>query len=144
MKPGIKFENIWHDEDMYEFKIYSSDGAYVFTHEVYVGYGTFDETISGLDAFKSQVYGGIYDLKFGSFGPEYASGAFHARFHFQDKDGIFITIRAQSEYEGFGKKNIASEAILYLVAEPAQLDNFIVSLKSLDNGITDNAHLEIA
>jgi hypothetical protein len=144
MNPGITFENIWHDEDMYEFRISSSDGASIFVHEVYVGYGTFDETIAGLDTFKDQVYGGIYDIEFGSFGPEYASGAFHARFQFQDKGKIYITIRAQSEYEDFGKKNIASEATLYLVAEPAQLDNFIVSLKSLNNGNTESAHLESA
>jgi hypothetical protein len=144
MKTGITFENIWHDEDMYEFRISSSDGASLFVHEVYVGYGTFDETIAALDIFKDQVYGGIYDIEFGSFGPEYGSGAFHARFQFQEKGKIYITIKAQSEYEDFGKKNIASEATLYFVAEPAQLDNFITSLKSLNNGNTDSAHLESA
>lgn len=51
MKPGITFENIWHDEDMYEFRIPSSDGVSLFSHEVYVGYGTFDETIVALDNF---------------------------------------------------------------------------------------------
>ncbi|WP_406667801.1 hypothetical protein [Gallaecimonas sp. GXIMD1310] len=144
MKPGITFENIWHDEDMYEFKISSCDGASVFVNKVYVGYGTFDETISALDTFKHQVYGGIYDIEFGSFGPEYASGAFQARFHFQEKGRVHITVKAQSEYEDFGKKNVASEATLYLSTEPAQLDNFIVSLKSLNNGNTNSAHLECA
>ncbi|WP_221049349.1 hypothetical protein [Shewanella carassii] len=144
MKPGITFENIWHDEDMYEFRISSSDGVSVFIHDVYVGYGTFDETIAGLDAFKSQVYGGIYDIEFGSFGPEYASGAFHARLHFQNKGKIFVSISAQSEFGDFGKKNIASEAKLYFVTEPALLDNFIASLKSLNNGDTNSVYLEIA
>lgn len=140
MKPGITFEKIWHDEDMYEFRISSCDGTSLFVNEIYVGYRTFDETISALDDFKDQVYGGLYDIELGSFGPEYASGALHARLHFQEK--IYITIRAQSEYADFDKKNIASEVTLYIVAEPAQLDNFIVSLKSLNNGHTDFAYLE--
>ncbi len=144
MKSGITFENIWHDEDMYEFRISSGDGASLFVHEVYVGYRAFDETIAALDIFKKRVYGGIYDIEFGSFGPEYASGAFHARMHFQDRGRIYITVRAQSDFQDFGKKNIASEATLYLVAEPAQLDNFIVSLKSLNNGNAKSAHLECA
>jgi hypothetical protein len=97
-----------------------------------------------LEIFKDQIYGGIYDLEFGSFGPEYASGAFHARLQFQDRGKIFISIKAQSKYEDFGKKNIASEATLYLVTEPSMLDNFIVSLKTLNNGNADSAHLEIA
>ena len=88
MKPGIIIENIWHDEDMYEFKISSSDGTSLFVHKVYVGYATVDETIAALDAFKNQVYGGIYDIEFGAFGPEYASGAFHARLHFQQKGNL--------------------------------------------------------
>lgn len=144
MRSGIKFENIWHDEDMYEFRISSSDGIATFVHNVYVGYGAFDETISGLDVFKNQIHGGIYDLEFGSFGPEYASGAFHARLQFQDRGKIFISIKAQSGYEDFGKKNVASEAMLYLVIEPSMLDNFIVKLKTLNNGNADSAHLEIA
>jgi hypothetical protein len=143
MNVGINFENIWHDEDMYELKISSSDGVSTFVHDVYVGYSTFDETIAGLESFKSQIYGGIYDLKFGSFGPEYASGAFHARFQFQKLGKIHITIKCQSDFQDFGKKNVASEASLYLVTEPSLLDNFIRSIKSLNNGKSKNAYLEI-
>ena len=142
MKPKITFENIWHDEDMYEFRISSSDGASLFVHNVYVCFATFDEIITALDIFKNQVYGGIYDLKFGSFGPEYANGAFHARLHFQGNSKIYITVIAQSEYVDFGKYTVASEAKLYLVAEAAQLDNFIINLKSLNNGNCHIAHLE--
>lgn len=142
MVPGITFENIWHDEDMYEFRISSGDGASIFSHKVYVGYGTFDKTIASLDVFRKQIYGGIYDIEFGSFGPEYASGAFHTRLQFQERGKIYITIKAQSEYKDFGKKNIASEAVLFLTTEPALLDNFIASLKSLNNGNSNSAHLE--
>lgn len=144
MEPGITFENIWHDEDMYEFEISSSDGNSTFIHRVYVGYGTYDETIKKIDIFKNHIHGGIYDIEFGSFGPEYASGAFLARLHFQEKGKIFVSVHAQSDHEDFGIKKVASEAKLYFTTEPALLDNFIVELKSLNNGNTNKACLKCA
>lgn len=142
MKSGIIFENIWHDEDMYEFRVSSSDGLSVFVNDIYVGYEIFDKTIAGLDIFKNHVFGGVYNIEFGGFGPEYANGALQARLHFQENGKIVITVKAQSEYKNFGKKNVASEATLYFVSEPAQLDNFIISLKSLNNGNTHIAQLD--
>lgn len=144
MKLGIIFKNIWHDDDMYEFLITSSDGTSVFVNKVYVGYGTYDELISNLEKFKEQIYGGIYDIAFGSSGPEYASGAFSARLHFQDRGKIYVSINAQSDFEDFGKKNVAGEMKLYFVTEPVLLDNFILSLKQLKSGQNDEAMLEIA
>ena len=144
MKPGIIFKNIWHDDDMYEFQISSSDGISTFVNEVYVGYDTYDELITDIESFKDQIYGGIYDIEFGSFGSEYASGAFNARLHFQDRGKIHVSISAQSEFEDFGKKNIASEVKLYFVTEPALLDNFISGLKQLKSDQTKEVILEIA
>ena len=144
MKQGITLKNIWHDDDMYEFQITSSDGVSTFVNEIYVGYGTFDETLTGLEKFKGQVYGGIFDIEFGSFGPEYASGAFIARLHFQDRGKIHVSIDVQSEFEDFGKKNVASEAKLYFVTEPALLDNFILDLKKINPDQSNEATLEIA
>lgn len=141
MESGITIENIWHDEDMYELKISSSDGGSIFVFKIYVDYDTFDKTISELDSFKTQIYGGIYDIEFGSFGPEYAGGAFLARLHFQDRGKIHVSIRAQSEFGYFGMKTIASEAKLYFITVPVLLDNFITELKSLNNGNRTKASL---
>ena len=144
MKSGIIFENIWHDEDMYELKISSSDGNSIFVQNVYAGYGAFDETISKLDTFKTHVHGGIYDIEFGSFGPEFANGAFQARLHFQDRGKIHVSIIAQSEFEDFGIKRVASDAKLYFITETALLDNFITELKSLNNSNRTEASLKCA
>jgi hypothetical protein len=143
MLKGITFQNIWHDEDMYEFKIISSDGTSTFINEVYVGYSSYAELIAGIDRFKSQVYGGIYDIVLGAFGPEYANGAFTARLHFQERGKIYVSIHAQSEFADFGKKNIASEAKLFFITEPALLDNFIQQLIGLKLGRTTEASLQI-
>lgn len=129
---------------MYEFRVISSDGVSIFVNEIYVGYGAYDELISGLDRFKDQIYGGIYDIELGSFGPEYASGALTARLHFQDRGLIYVSVQAQTEFVNFGKKNVASEIKLFFKTEPALLDNFIHQLKNLKAGTTNEAGLQIA
>ena len=129
---------------MYEFQITSSDGTSTFINEVYVGYGIYDEMLADIDRFKSHIYGGIYDIEFGAFGPEYASGAFMARLSFQERGKIYVSIHAQLEFRDFGKKNIAGEAKLFFTTEPALLDNFIQQLKQLKSGQIDEANLQIA
>ena len=80
----------------------------------------------------------------GGFGPEYANGAFDARLHFQNRGKILVTIKSQSDYKEFGIKNVASEATLSLISEPALLDNFIDELINLQATVTDEATLEAA
>jgi hypothetical protein len=144
MNPGIFFEKIWSDEDVVELKINSCDGYSLFSNKVYVGHPEMDELIAGLDAFRGHAYGGMYNIEFGAFGPEYANGAFHARLHFQKPGKIYVTVKAQSGFEDFGVKNVASEATLYFTSEPVLLDNFIAELRALRTGLTDEAKLEAA
>ena len=75
---------------MIELRIDVSDGTSLFSNQVYVGYSRFADVVSQLDTFKDHVHGGIFDMRFGEFGPEYASGAFHARFQFQTPEGFKI------------------------------------------------------
>ncbi len=142
MASRIFFSKIWLDDDMIELRIQVSDGQSIFANEVYVGHQDLKNVVADLEQFKNQVYGGIYDIIFGGFGPEYAHGAFHARLHFQDRGILYMTVRSQSTFQGFGKKNVASEATLYLRTEPALLDNFITELKALAEGRRDDVTLK--
>lgn len=55
-----------------------ADGMSRFANRVYVGFRALADTIADLDAFRTQIHGGILDVRFGEFGCEYANGAFHA------------------------------------------------------------------
>jgi hypothetical protein len=81
-------------------------------------------------------------MRFGDFGPEYASGAFHARFHFPEPGKLYVTCRQQSGFEDFGGKNVASEGTLHLRTEPVLLDDFLEQLKAVDAKKRDDAYLE--
>ena len=93
---------------------------------------------------KSVSLGEIYDIEFGKFGPEYASGAFHARLHF-DMEGrgqLFVTVHAESDWYTFSRTHVASRATLYLRTEPGLLDRFIEELRRVSSGTQDKAELE--
>ena len=144
MKAGIHLSRIWFDDDVVQLKIESSDGTSVFCNELYAAHQDLNDLIAGLSMFKHHVHGGIFDIAIGSFGPEYAGGAFHARLHFQPRGKMLITVHGQSEFKEFGSKIVASEATLYLWTEPALLDNFIAELDALRLGKRDDAALEAA
>lgn len=141
METGISFLRMWADDDMVELRIEANDGTSTFGIMVYAGHQLLKDTVAGLDRFRHHVHGGIYDLRFGEFGPEYAAGAFHARLHFQSPGNLYITIAAQSEYFDFGNKHVATESTLYMTTEPALLDDFIRALKALSDGYIDKASL---
>ncbi|MES2759946.1 MAG: hypothetical protein V4693_21445 [Pseudomonadota bacterium] len=142
MKSKIGLAKIWSDEDMVELRVEVCDGNSSFANKIYVGHQCLKEAVSALNRFKDQIYGGILDLRFGEFGPEYGSGALHARWHFQDRGKIYITVSVQSRFTTFGRKVVASEATLYLISEPALLDEFIRDLRALSDGQCDDAVLE--
>ena len=141
MNPGIYLSRVWFDSDVVRLRIEFSDGKSQFASEVYSAHDL-NDVVEGLSTFKNQMHGGIYDIVLGSFGPEYAGGAFHARLHFQSRGQIFVTVRGQSDFKEFGSKTVASEATLYLRTEPALLDNFIAELDAFRSGKRDDAHLE--
>ena len=144
MNPGICFEKVWEDNDMSEVRIIACDGKSSFQIDVYVAHDDFPRKIKEIKIFKEQIYGGIYDLEFGSFGPEYARGAFFARFHFaQEIHGkINISIKMESEFFPFGKRTVASKGVLFLRTEPVLIDQFTEELKYFDTTVGSRVELK--
>jgi hypothetical protein len=97
LNPSITFKKIWQDDDMLELTISISDGTSLFQCNTYVGHKHLDKTVKELNVFKDQVYGGLYDLRFGGFDPKYASGSFHARFEFHRPWNGILSITAKAE-----------------------------------------------
>jgi hypothetical protein len=141
MNPGITFKKIWFDDDILELRIDSSNGESLFSNTVYVGHHSLMDLVEDLNNFRDHVHGGILNIQFGEFGPEYANGAFHARLHYHEVLRIHITIRAQSEFSEFGMKSVASESTLHLISETALIDKFISELTVLSNGRVGEARL---
>jgi len=142
MQPGIHVSRVWSDNDLIELRVDVSDGRSCFSNEVYVGHGALEDAVSSLRGFKDQIHGGLLDVRFGEFGPEYAKGAFHARFHFSAGGRLLVSCEQESGFAPFGKKDVASRATLYVKSEPALLDRFISELQAVATGRNEEAHLE--
>lgn len=127
----IKFRKIWSDESIIELDIIAETQFNRCYTKIYVGKMELEQLHTDLQEFAPKIYGGVYDMNFGKFGPEYAKGAISARFHFQPKGHINITYRSQSEYYTFGKREIANEFLLHLTTEPSLLDKFIKDIPKL-------------
>jgi len=142
LKPKLAFTKIWQDDDMVELRIDACDGTSSFSNKVYVGHKNLSDVVVELNTFKNHIHGGLYDLRFGEFGPEYASGALYARLHFHNRGKLLVSVQMQSEYSEFGTKNVASEANLYLISEPSLLDGFIQALRAVSDGHRVDAEFE--
>ncbi|MDX1996343.1 MAG: hypothetical protein SF066_01385 [Thermoanaerobaculia bacterium] len=142
MRPGIQISRLWSDDDVVELRILVSDGVSSFSNKAYVGQAALEESVSSLDVFKDHVHGGLFDLRFGEFGPEYASGAFHARFHFPEPGRLFVSSEQESEFVEFAKKEVASRATMFIRSEPALLDRFVAEMRAVCAGASKEAYLE--
>jgi hypothetical protein len=144
MPSHLEIKKVWSDDDVVEFEVTTLDGCSQFCIKVYAGHSEFEALIADLDRFKRRIYGGIYDIEFGKFGPEFANGALHARLHF-DTEGrgqLFITVHAESDWHPFKKTEVAGRASFYLKSEPVLLDNFIDALRGIISGSNDKATFE--
>jgi hypothetical protein len=141
LQAKIDIACIWSDEDLLEFDIQVCDGSSLFVTKAYVPLRHLKDVVAGLHAFKAQIYGGLYDLNFGTFGREFANGAVQVRLHFQKLGKIHLTVQAQSHFFPFGAKEVAREATLFLVAEPAALDDFVRALEAIAQGFASTATL---
>jgi len=133
MKPRIAVSCKWSDDDILQLECLVCDGRSSFVCEVYTARGWGAATAKGLKAFAQQVHGGIYNLEAGAEGPEYASGAFRARFHYHKPTDLLISTSQQGEHFEFKQGQVASEATMFLRTEPALLDRFVAALPSVDN-----------
>lgn len=142
MTPGIRLTKLWSDEDMLDLKVEIRDGNSLFTTDVYVGHNKLADTVSELHKFKDQIHGGLFNLRFGEFGLEYASGALDVRMHFRAGAKLLVRVAAESRFSRFEDRELASKATLYLISEAALLDNFILALGMLSEGGVAHAELE--
>jgi hypothetical protein len=142
MQPAITIARTWSDVDMCELMFTVCDGRSAFTCNTYAALGWGAKVAHELESFGGQIYGGIYDLKAGTVGPEFALGAFQARFHFYRPTLLLITTYQQGDFFPYKAGQFADEARLALRTEPALLDRFVRTLKKIDEKDGTEAVLE--
>jgi hypothetical protein len=130
------------DEDVLLLSVEVCDGVSVFVSEAYAQLDWGTTSAQKLRTFGRQLHGGLFDLEAGDGGPEYASGAFRARFHFFKPTKLLVSVEQQGDYFAFKNTTVAPEARMFLRTEPALLDRFIEALPRLDASDGGEAVLE--
>jgi hypothetical protein len=113
-----------------------------FTINAYVGRTDFMKALQDLRLFAKAIHGGLCEVRFGEFGPEYANGTIHLRFHWVE-GRIYLTCRLQSDFHPFGRKEIADEALVHVGTEPALFDAFLAELAPFADRNRDEVVLEL-
>ena len=142
MQPRIEIRRKWSDDDVLLLTIQVRDGTSLFVNEAYVSRAWGSDAAEALRTFGRHVYGGIFDLQAGTEGPEYASGAFRARFHYHAPNHLLISTTQQGDHFPFKNFQVATEARMFLRTEPALLDRFVSALPALDRNDGADAALE--
>ena len=142
MLPHISIIRTWSDDDVAQLTFEVCDGVSTFATDAYVALEWGATSAAALRTLSRQIYGGLFDLEAGKGGPEYASGAFRARFHYYKPTQLLISTWQQGDFFGFKDGEVAREAKMFLRTEPALLDRFIDSLPDLDAAHEGRANLE--
>lgn len=143
MDSGIRFKQVWGDNEAAELEITTNGDDFSFRIQVYVGHEELRDLVQRLVRFKGDVQGGTCVISFGQFTPEYASGAYRAELSFleEGRGYLYISVDAQSAWSNFVTKQVANRATAYLKSEPVLLDAFVEDLKKLSEGSIDEAFI---
>ena len=142
LQPHIAIRRTFTDADVFRHAFEVCDGSSSFVTEAFTPIDWGANSAKTLRIFSRQVHGGIFDLEAGTEGPEYASGAFRARFHFYKPTDLLISTMQQGDFFPFKTREVATEAKMFLRTEPALLDRFISALPALDRPDGGEAVLE--
>jgi len=142
MQPRISVKRTWSDADVVQLSFEVCDGKSSFVVEAYAGLDWGTASAKNLKAFGEQIHGGIYDLEAGDDGPEYAGGAFRARFHWFRPRALLISTTQQGDFFEFKGAQVSDEAKMFLRTEPGLLDQFVAALPALDRCDGEEAVLQ--
>jgi hypothetical protein len=142
MLPRITITRRWSDNDVAQLTFEVCDGVSVFANEAYASLDWGATAAAALRTLGHQIHGGLFNLEAGEEGPEYASGAFRARFHYYKPNQLLISTIQQGDFFSFKGSQVAPTATMFLRTEPALLDRFVTALPALDASDGAQAILE--
>ena len=142
MLPRISVKRTWSDVDVVRLSLEVCDGTSRVIVEAYADLDWGTASARSLKAFSYQIHGGIFDLEAGKDGPEYAGGAFRARFHWFQPRALLISTMQQGNFFEFKGARVSKEAKMFLRTELGLLDQFVAALPALDRCDGEEAVLQ--
>jgi hypothetical protein len=139
---GIEFEVVWWDEDVIEYRVTCSNGAFSGATKMYAAHESLPEAADSLDGFPLHNKDSR-TIHFGTPDPKFAGGGLQMRFDCVDSVGhavVEVKLRADSCL-GVGE---AQSVSLYIPVEAGAIDAFVAQARSLADSKSGKAFLVMA
>ena len=129
MEVGIKFQMIWHDNDVLNLRASGWNGSFGGIAEIYEGIGDLEAAASNLHGFPINP-SDKREVTFGNFDRKCAAGGIKLRFHCVDGAGhSFVEATIDANYETGGT---IQSVVLAMPVEAAAVDEFVRELQRLE------------
>lgn len=129
MEVGIKFQLIWHDNDVLNLRVSAWNGSFRGIAEIYEGIGDLEAAASNLNGFPKNP-NDKREIIFGNFDRNFAAGGIKLRFHCVDGAGhAFVEATIDACYETGGT---IQNVVLAMPVEAAAVDEFVRELQRLE------------
>jgi hypothetical protein len=130
LKHGIKFEIVWLDQDVVQFRVECSNARFSGSATLYIGHDDLRKMAEALRGFPSSSSDTrTYEL--GTFDPKFADGGIKMQFYCKDSVGhaaVDVKLRGDA-CQGMGE---TESVALRIPVEAAGIDSFIAEALRID------------
>jgi hypothetical protein len=141
---GIDVKYRWHDYDVLEIGIHSSNGMFSGVAYPYLSIDGLAKAASAIENFPTSI-SDTREIQFGGFGPETAGGCVNMRFFCKDSSGhAVVEVRMESKNESSVETiwdRGTQSSHFFGEIEAGAVDDFVRGLREIDQRKEGNAHL---
>jgi hypothetical protein len=139
---GIEFEVVWFDQDVVEYQVTCSNGAFRGATRMYLADDDLSKTAQTLSGFPSDI-NDTRDVQLGAFERDVVGGGIHMSFRCTDSVGhavVLVRLRA----DGCTGPAEPHSVSLYIPVEAGSIDSFVAKARSIDATQGAKAYLHMA
>lgn len=139
---GIEFEVFWWDQDVIEYLVRCSNGAFAGAAKMYMGHDELSKLATVLGGFPSS-NADSRNIELGTFQPKTAGGGIHMHFECVDSVG-HACVQVKLRANGCKAMGDAQSVCLSVPVEAGAIDSFVAQIGRLRDAKGEKVFLQMA
>jgi hypothetical protein len=139
---GIEFEVVWWDQDVIEYLVRCSNGAFAGAAKMYMGHDELSYAATVMNGFPS-TNTDSRNIELGTFQPYTAGGGIHMHFECVDSVG-HACVQVKLRANGCKAMGDTQSVCLLVPVEAGAIDFFVAGIRSLSSTKGAKAFLQMA
>lgn len=139
---GLEFEVVWWDQDVIEYLVRCSNGAFAGAAKMYMGHDDLSNAATVLRGFPSSNTDSR-NIELGTFQPSMAGGGIHLHFACVDSVG-HACVQVKLRANGCKAMGDSQSVCLLVPVEAGAIDSFVTGVRGLSNTKGAKAFLQMA